>query len=120
MLPMMYMPDAIRATIMLMDAPEDNITNRMSYDVGAMSFTPQELYEKIKAFCPGLEIVYEPDTRQRIADSWPKSIGDLEAREDWGWMPMYNLTLMVHDMLEKLEAQLLNNASHRLEKMGQL
>jgi nucleoside-diphosphate-sugar epimerase len=83
-LPMMYMPDAVRATLLLMDASPECIENRMSYDISAMSFTPEELYESIKGFCPMFEIKYKPDHRQQIADTWPGSIGDLEARERLG------------------------------------
>ncbi|MES2328199.1 MAG: NAD-dependent epimerase/dehydratase family protein [Bacteroidota bacterium] len=118
MLPMMYMPDAIRATLMLMDAPYERIENRMSYDIAAMSFTPIELYEKIKAFCPTFEIIYEPDSRQRIADSWPDSVGDIEAREHWGWGPSWNLCTMTNDMLVKLDEIKLKSTSQRLEEMG--
>lgn len=120
MLPMMYMEDAIRATMLLMDAPAENILNRMSYDVAGMSFTPAELYEKIKAFCPTFEIEYHPDQRQRIADSWPKTVGDLEAREDWNWTPAWTLTTMVNDMLVKLDEIKMNQLSAKLEETGVL
>ena len=120
MLPMMYMEDAIRATMLLMDAPAENILNRMSYDVAGMSFTPAELYEKIKAFCPTFEIEYQPDHRQRIADSWPQTVGDLEAKEDWNWTPAWNLTTMVNDMLVKLDEIKLNQLSTKLEETGVL
>ncbi|NCI51332.1 NAD-dependent epimerase/dehydratase family protein [Sediminibacterium roseum] len=119
-LPMMYMPDAVRATIRLMEAAPERIENRMSYDVSAMSFTPAELYESIKGFCPEFQISYEPDHRQRIADTWPATVGDLEAREDWGWRPEYNLTMMVNDMLVKLEDIKMKQKIEDLESVGVL
>lgn len=120
MLPMMYMPDAVRATMLLMDAESENITNRMSYDIAGMSFTPAELFEKIKAFCPTFEIVYEPDQRQKIADSWPETIGDLEAKEDWGWKPVWSLTTMVNDMLVNLDTMRTEKFINKLENVGVL
>lgn len=97
-LPMMYMPDAIRATLELMEAPVEKIKQRGSYNVGALSFTPAELSLAIQKHIPGFEIGYAPDFRQQIADSWPKSIDDTAARIDWGWEPAFNLEAMVSDM----------------------
>lgn len=102
MLPMMYMEDAVRATIELMQAPADQITIRSSYNVAAMSFTPAQVYAEIKKHCPDFKISYEPDFRQEIADSWNQSIDDSVARKDWGWKPEYDLAKMTQIMLENL------------------
>lgn len=103
-LPMMYMDDAIRATIELMEAPKEAIKNRMSYNLSAMSFAPKEIAEAIKKHIPDFEITYAPDYRQAIADSWPSSIDDLEARKDWGWQHQYDLESMTAEMLKMLQA----------------
>ena len=102
-LPMMYMPDAIRATIELMEAPADKISVRTSYNLSGMSFSPKEIYAEIKKHVPGFSISYKPDYRQPIADSWPQSIDDSVARADWGWKEEYNLEQMTKDMLENLK-----------------
>jgi nucleoside-diphosphate-sugar epimerase len=102
-LPMMYMPDAIRATIELMEAPEDQISVRTSYNISGMSFSPKEIAGEIKNHIPEFEIYYEPDSRQAIAESWPQSIDDSVAIKDWGWKPHYNLQTMTTDMLENLK-----------------
>jgi nucleoside-diphosphate-sugar epimerase len=101
-LPMMYMPDALRATIELMAAPTEAIRERRSYNLAGFSFTPAELAQAIAAELPGFEISYEPDERQAIADSWPASIDDGAARSDWGWRPGFDLAGMVGDMLGNL------------------
>jgi nucleoside-diphosphate-sugar epimerase len=101
-LPMMYMPDAIRATIELMEASAEKISVRTSYNISAMSFSPKEIAAEIKKFIPEFEISYKPDYRQKIADSWPQSIDDSKARSDWGWRPDYDLPKMTRDMLENL------------------
>jgi nucleoside-diphosphate-sugar epimerase len=101
-LPMMYMPDAIRATIELMEAPSEKIRTRTSYNISAMSFSPEQIAEEIKKHIPGFTIDYAPDYRQAIANSWPGSIDDSVARNDWGWKPQYNLSAMTKDMLENL------------------
>ena len=101
-LPMMYMDDAIRATIGIMQAPAEKIKIRSSYNLSAMSFTPKEISEAIAKVKPGFEISYAPDFRQEIADSWPSSIADNEAREDWGWEHEYDLEKMTNVMLENL------------------
>jgi len=101
-LPMMYMPDAIRATIELMEAAQQQISVRSSYNLGAMSFSPSEIGNEIKKHVPAFVMDYAPDYRQQIADSWPKSIDDSQARTDWGWKPEYDLPKMVKDMLEHL------------------
>jgi nucleoside-diphosphate-sugar epimerase len=101
-LPMMYMPDAIKATLDLMEAPRDSVKIRSSYNLSGMSFSPKEIYESIKKHVPDFEIEYEPDFRQAIADSWPDSVDDTRAREDWGWQPEYNLDTMTADILKNL------------------
>lgn len=103
-LPMMYMPDAIKATIDLMQAPKENISVRSSYNLGALSFTPKDLFEVIKKQHPDFKISYKVDYRQKIADTWPNSINDAQAQKDWNWHPKYNLEKMVEDILEKLPA----------------
>ena len=101
-LPMMYMPDAIRSTIELMEAPADKLTVRTAYNVAALSFSPREIAAEIKNHIPDFTISYEPDYRQKIANSWPESIDDSVARTDWGWKPEYDLARMTKDMLENL------------------
>lgn len=101
-LPMMYMDDAIRATIGIMQAPKENIKIRSSYNLSAMSFTPKQIAESIANIKPGFEISYEPDFRQAIADSWPSSIDDSEARKDWNWAHEYDLKRMTETMLHHL------------------
>jgi nucleoside-diphosphate-sugar epimerase len=101
-LPMMYMPDAIKATIKLMEAPASKITVRTSYNVSAMSFSPKEIAEEIKKHVPAFTILYKADYRQQIANSWPQSIDDSVARKDWGWQEDYNIEKMVKDMLANL------------------
>ena len=102
-LPMMFMDDAIRSTIELMQSPIENIKIRTSYNVAGMSFSPSEIYNEIKKSYPNFKIEYNSDFRQKIADKWPKSIDDKEARNDWGWKPEYNLSSMTLEMLEKLK-----------------
>ncbi|NGP87621.1 NAD-dependent epimerase/dehydratase family protein [Fodinibius halophilus] len=101
-LPMMYMEDAIDATIQLMQADESDIEIRTSYNLSAISFTPEEIAEAIKKHMPGFEISYDPDYRKKIADSWPDSIDDSPAREQWGWNHEYDLNKMVGDMLANI------------------
>ncbi|KAA5534105.1 L-threonine 3-dehydrogenase [Paenimyroides baculatum] len=101
-LPMMYMDDAIRATVGIMQADKEKIKIRSSYNLSAMSFTPKEIAEVIAKEKPGFEISYEPDFRQAIADSWPSSINDFEARKDWNWQHDYDLESMTKVMLENL------------------
>jgi nucleoside-diphosphate-sugar epimerase len=104
-LPMMYMPDAISATIQLMEAPADKISVRTSYNVSAISFSPKEIAAEIKKHIPDFAISYSPDYRQSIADSWPQSIDDSVARNDWGWKHEYDLSAMTADMLQNLQNQ---------------
>lgn len=101
-LPMMYMDDAIRATIEIMKAPAENIKIRSSYNLSAMDFTPREITAAIQQQLPEFTISYEPDFRQKIADSWPQSIDDSSARADWGWNHDFNLQSMTADMLAHL------------------
>lgn len=98
-LPMMYMPDALRATIGIMQADPDKVKIRSSYNLAAISFSPKEIAAEIKKHIPAFEITYKPDSRQAIADSWPQSIDDSEARKDWGWKHQYALDTMTSDML---------------------
>lgn len=98
-LPMIYMDDAIRATIELMEAPKEQIKTRTSYNLGSMSFTPAEIAEAVKNHFPSFRIAYEPDFRQQIAANWPKNVDDTEARKDWNWAPMYDLASMTEDMI---------------------
>ncbi|MFC3880568.1 NAD-dependent epimerase/dehydratase family protein [Algoriphagus namhaensis] len=102
LLPMMYMPDAIKATLDLMNAPREAVKIRSSYNLAAMTFSPEEIYESIKKHIRGFEIEYHPDFRQEIANSWPDSIDDSHARQDWGWKPDFDLDAMTKDILENL------------------
>lgn len=102
-LPMMYMPDAIRATIELMETPIENIKVRTSYNLSGMSFSPKEIAAEIKKHIPEFEMAYEPDYRQAIAESWPQSIDDSAAQKDWVWKPEFTLSSMTEDMLENLK-----------------
>lgn len=101
-LPMMYMDDAVNATIQLMQAKPENIKVRTSYNLAAIDFTPKEIAESIKKQLPNFSISYNPDFRQKIADSWPAIIDDTEARQDWGWHHTYDLEAMTKDILENL------------------
>lgn len=102
-LPMMFMDDAIRATLQIMEAPEENIKERSAYNLAAMSFTPKEMAENIKAVLPKFKITYEPDFRQEIANSWPSSIDDTTAQNDWGWNAEFDLKKTTQVMLENLK-----------------
>ncbi len=102
-LPMMYMDDAIKATIQIMQAPIEQIKIRSSYNLAAMSFTPKQIGEEIQKQYPNFELSYEPDFRQKIADSWPASIDDTSARQDWGWKNDFDLTTMTEDMFKNLK-----------------
>lgn len=101
-LPMMYMHDALKATITLMDAPAEKVKIRSSYNISGMSFTPKQIAEEIKKHIPEFTISYKPDFRQAIADSWPASIDDSYANKDWGWKPDFDLAKMTDDMLRNL------------------
>lgn len=104
-LPMMYMDDAIRATIELMEAPAEQMKTRMSYNLSAMSFSPKEIAASIQKHIPDFKIDYAPDFRQAIADGWPQSIDDNAAREHWGWKPRFDLDRMTEEMLTNLRQQ---------------
>ncbi len=105
-LPMMYMSDAIKATIDLMQVPAEQVKVRSSYNVSAISFSPVEMVESIKKEIPEFSATYKPDFRQKIADSWPDSIDDSIARKDWGWAPSYDLDKMTNDILKNLPSLL--------------
>lgn len=111
-LPMMYMPDAILAAVHLMSAPERRLKVRNSYNLSAFSFTPEELARAIKKHIPEFRIAYKPDSRQKIADSWPDEIDDNRARRDWGWCPEYSFEKMVADMISAIR--------NKLEKGGEV
>nr|BFF35733.1 NAD-dependent epimerase/dehydratase family protein [Tenacibaculum mesophilum] len=104
-LPMMYMDDAINATIQLMQADEENIKTRTSYNLAAISFTPAEIAAEIKKYIPEFTITYNPDFRQAIADSWPQVIDDSAARKDWGWRHKFDLVSMTKDIITNLQAK---------------
>ena len=104
---MMYMPDALNAAITLMEAESERLIHRNAFNIASMSFDPETIYQAIKKHVPQFEMVYEIDPlKQRIADSWPDSLDDTCAREEWGWKPAYDLESMTVDMLEKLRAKL--------------
>lgn len=102
-LPMMYMQDAVNATIQLMQAKSSEIKIRTSYNLAAIDFTPKEIADEIKKHIPDFTIEYAPDSRQQIADSWPSSIDDSEARNDWNWKHQFDLSSMTVEMLKNLE-----------------
>jgi nucleoside-diphosphate-sugar epimerase len=105
-LPMMYMDDAVKATLDLMEAPSEKIKVRSSYNISAMSFCPQDIAETIRQHIPEFTITYKPDFRQAIADSWPKSIDDSAAREDWNWKHRFGLKEMTEEILKNLPSHL--------------
>ena len=108
-LPMMYMPDCLKATLDILEAPDDKLTQRI-YNVGGgenMNFAPVDLAEAIKIYIPDFEIKYNPDYRQKIAETWPNSINDSLARKDWEWQPEYSLDAMTKDMISKLNQKLI-------------
>jgi len=105
-LPMMYMPDCIKGTIDLMEADLSKLKHHSDFNIAAMSFSAGELADEIKKHIPDFKCEYKPDFRQAIADSWPRSIDDSPAREEWGWKPKYNLQNMTKDMIDKLSQRL--------------
>jgi len=107
-LPMMYMNDAVKATLDLMEAPAEKVKVRSSYNISSMSFCPAQIAATIKTHIPDFTITYKPDFRQSIADSWPKSIDDTAARKDWGWEHKFGLKEMTKDILENLTIQDVN------------
>jgi nucleoside-diphosphate-sugar epimerase len=104
-LPMMYMPDCIRAATMLMEADSSNIKTRTGYNISGLSFSAQDLASEIKKHVPQFVCDYKPDYRQAIAETWPRSIDDSEAQRDWNWRPSFDLSAMVKDMLEVLRSR---------------
>ena len=111
-LPLMYMPDAVRATIELMQADAEKISVRSSYNLAGFSCSPAEMAEVIHELMPDFSISYEPDFRQQIADSWPNSIDDTKAKEDWQWQPEYDMKAMSKDMLENLKKMKEEETAH--------
>ncbi|MEQ9405445.1 MAG: NAD-dependent epimerase/dehydratase family protein [Cyclobacteriaceae bacterium] len=106
MLPMMYMDDAVKATIDLMETPAENVKVRSSYNLAAMSFTPAQIAKEIQKHYPDFSIKYNPDFRQKIADSWPSSINDAAARADWGWNHAFEISELVEVMLKNLKSEM--------------
>jgi len=102
-LPMMFMDDAIKATLQLMETDSEKIKVRSAYNLSSMSFNPKEMAQSIQNHIPDFKIDYDPDFRQAIADSWPSSIDDVRAREDWNWKPEFNLDRTTETMLENLK-----------------
>lgn len=105
-LPMMYMPDCVKATIQLMKAPLDKLKHHTDYNLSAFSFCPRELVNEIKKHIPGFNVTYVPDYRQEIAESWPKTIDDSVSRKEWGWEPSFDLKMMVEDMIKVLSSRI--------------
>jgi len=105
-LPMMYMPDALKGLIDLAEAPVENLKHHCDFNLASMSFSVKELADEIRKHIPELEVTYKPDFRQAIADSWPQSIDDTAAREEWGWEPSHDLASMTEDMIAKLSRRL--------------
>ena len=103
-IPMMYMPDAVRAATEFMACPRSRLRTHLGYNLAAMSFAAEELAKEVKRHLPGFVCTYKPDERQKIADSWPKSIDDRCSRKDWGWKPRFNLRKTVEDMLKNLRS----------------
>ena len=105
---MMYMPDALKAAIELMEADPSKLVHRNGFNVTAMSFEPEQIYAEIRKSMPDFKMIYEVDPlKQSIADSWPDSLDDSCARQEWGWQPQYDLQKMTVDMLDKLKARLI-------------
>jgi nucleoside-diphosphate-sugar epimerase len=107
-LPMMYMDDAVRGTIALMQADSSKIKTRSSYNLSGMSFTPDEIFQAVRKHFPDFKMDYAPDFRQAIADSWPKSIDDSYARNEWGWNPEFDLDKMSEAMITGLKESMIN------------
>jgi threonine 3-dehydrogenase len=111
-LPMIYMNDAMDATVRLMEAPREKITVRTSYNLAGMSFSPAEIAASIRQIIPSFEIIYKPDSRQEIADSWPGTVDDSQARKDWGWRPAYSLDKMTEEMISELRKSHIHSLKH--------
>jgi nucleoside-diphosphate-sugar epimerase len=108
---MMYMPDCMKASMDIMAAPSSSVPTRTGYNLAGMSFSPAELVEEIKRHIPDFKCRYRPDFRQSIAESWPRSLDDSEAKRDWGWKPDYDLASMTDDMMARLRRRLGRPAS---------
>ena len=104
-LPMMYMPDCLEGTIQLLEAPKASLKSTV-YNLTSFSFTPAEQAASIRKFLPGFSIDYKPDFRQKIAETWPRSLDDTEAQNDWGWKPRFTLDKMTEDMLKNIRIKL--------------
>ena len=100
---MMYMPDCLKAITKLLEADLSRLKHHSDFNVGALSFCPKDLANEIRKYIPSFDIIYKPDYRQAIADSWPKSLDDSVARNEWGWNPDYNIPKMVEDMIRILK-----------------
>lgn len=111
-LPMIYMNDAMDATVRLMEAPKEKITVRTSYNLAGMSFSPAEIAASIRKVIPSFEITYKPDSRQEIADSWPGTIDDSQARKDWGWRAAYSIDKMTEEMISELRKSHIHSLKH--------
>lgn len=101
-LPMIYMPDVIKSTLGIMTTDSENISTSMGYNLSGFSLSPVELYNELKKYMPQVTIAYQPDHRQKIAESWSESIDDMVARQDWGWQPDYDLSSMTKDMIKNI------------------
>lgn len=113
-LPMIFMDDAVRATIELMDAPVSDLKIRTSYNLHGVSVTPADIAQDIQRYMPDFEVAYTPDFRQAIADSWPDSIDDTRAREGWGWQPRFDLNAITQEMLKNLKQKYNKNNIHHV------
>ncbi|KAK3727824.1 hypothetical protein QZH41_008244 [Actinostola sp. cb2023] len=109
-MPMIYLPDCLRATVELLEAPQADLSCR-TYNLSAISFTPEEIAEELQKHIPQLEMEYDPDERQLIADSWPEVLDDSNARRDWGWSHKYDLPAVVSDMVEALTPKYVEHRS---------
>jgi len=115
LLPMMYMPDAIKATLQLMEAPAERISLHYGYNISGTNFAPKDLEEAIRAFIPDFRVEYRPDYRQEIASTWVRSIDDSAARKDWGWRPEYDLQRMTKDMWMHLREKFNSSIAEPIE-----
>ena len=115
-MPMMYMPDAIRAAVEFMDTPRARLRSHLGYNLAAMSFSAGELAKEVRRYVPGFVVTYAPDERQKIADSWPKTIDDRCSRTDWGWKPAFNLRRTVEDMLKGLQPLIVSSRRSSTKK----
>ncbi|MBQ4818466.1 NAD-dependent epimerase/dehydratase family protein [Aquimarina sp. MMG016] len=112
-LPMIFMDDAVRATLELMDAPKESVKLRTSYNIAGISFSPAEVVAEIRKLYPDFKVIYEPDFRQNIAESWPKSMDDSAARNDWGWKPQFDLESITETMIQKLKEKYKKGSKNR-------